>query len=78
MTALRGPGAPFTTAAECMALSAADMADFHEVIHTVDAGWDASLPASFAVQWVSCRGDEVAFWCDVSLARTVYDNGYAV
>ena len=34
MTVLRGPGAPFTTAAECKALSAADMADFHEVLHT--------------------------------------------
>ena len=31
MTALRRAGAPFTTAAECRSLSAANMADFHEV-----------------------------------------------
>ncbi len=31
MTALRGAGAPFTKPAECKTLSAADMADFHEV-----------------------------------------------
>ena len=30
MTSLRGAGAPFTTPAECKALSAADMAGFHE------------------------------------------------
>ena len=29
--ALRGPGAPFTTATECRLLSAALMADLHEV-----------------------------------------------
>ena len=33
MTVLRGPEAPYTTAAECEALSAAEMADFHEVPH---------------------------------------------
>ena len=55
MTSLRGPGAPFTTVAECKALSAADMADFHEVTHA-DAGTDGDvLPPCCGCYTGRCR-----------------------